>query len=78
MVLNNADKPLCNVRMMSLRVIVNEQRIHITPLALIGGATARLKNDIIREMDSNSCHHCKCIALGMLALYASRDTGKPW
>lgn len=45
-------------------------------LPLIGGATRRLRNDLEREMDSNSCIPCTRITLAMLALYASRDTGK--
>lgn len=49
-----------------------------TPIPIAGGATARLKNDLIRELDGNACIPCTRIALGMLALYVSRDGGKPW
>lgn len=47
-------------------------------IELIGGATTRLRNTLMRELDGNTCIPCTRIALGMLALYASRDTGKAW
>jgi hypothetical protein len=50
----------------------------LTPVPLAGGATARLKNDLMRELDGNACIPCTLIALGMIALYASRDTGRAW
>lgn len=49
-----------------------------TPLTLAGGATTRLRNDLMRELDGNACIPCTRIALGMLALYVSRDTGRAW
>lgn len=63
--------PMCNTR-------TGIDNAHFTTLPLIGGATTRLKNDLMRELDGNACIPCSLIAIGMIALYASRDTGKAW
>lgn len=44
---------------------------------LIGGATTRLRNDLVRELNrDNTCKRCARIAGAMLALYVARDKGR--
>lgn len=64
-------RPMCNTR-------TSTADAEFTPVPLNGGATTRLRNDLTRELDANTCIPCTLIAYGMLALYVSRDTGKAW
>jgi hypothetical protein len=66
-----ADVPLCGTR----TALTNASCV---VLPLVGGATYRLRVDLVRELDDNTCIHCARIGVAILALYAARDKGRPW
>jgi hypothetical protein len=72
LIMSGADLPACGTR----TALTGAEHV---PVDLIGGATYRLRVDLVRELNNDdTCARCARIAGAMLALYVARDTGRAW